>query len=79
MLLKNSVVLTEENNVMVNDEELNVTTEYLTLQTTRRVNLCCYSGVRLHTYIYKWLCSLCGQNSAFLNVEVDGVHNYHSI
>ena len=31
MLLKNSVVLTEEYNVMVNDEELNVTTEYLTL------------------------------------------------
>jgi len=48
--------MTEEFNVMVNSEELIGNTEYLTLCTRCRINLCHYNRVRLYMqrYVFVW-------------------------
>jgi hypothetical protein len=50
--LQTSFVTTEENNVTINSEELIGTAEYLTLQTSCRINRCCVNRVLLCVYIY---------------------------
>jgi hypothetical protein len=47
--LETSVVITAECTVMVNSDELNGTTEYLTLQARCRINRCRYNRVRLYS------------------------------
>jgi hypothetical protein len=51
--LKTSVVISEENNIMVNSEELIGTAEYLTLQTRCRINRCHYKRVLPYIKSYR--------------------------
>ena len=47
--LLSGVVLTKQNDVMVNSEELTGTREYLTLYTRCRISRYCYNRVRLYS------------------------------
>jgi len=47
MSLQTSAVLTDECNVIINNEELIGTTERLTLQSRHRLNRCRYNRIRL--------------------------------
>jgi hypothetical protein len=49
--LQTSVVITEECNGMLNSDELIGATEYLTLETSWRINRCRYKRVRLYLYV----------------------------